>query len=52
MVNIHDGEGRNLGVDQVFRLVDVGMPMPTAFHGFGYSEGIGLQKLPEGGLGE
>lgn len=38
MVNIHDRDCRDFGVDQVFRLMVARLTMPTAFHGFGYSE--------------
>ncbi len=47
MVNIHDRECRNFGVDQVFRLTAAGLTMPTAFHGFVYSEWIGSHKFSE-----
>ncbi len=52
MVNIHDGECRDFGIDKVFWLVDTGLTMPTAFHGFVYSEWISFKKFAERGLRE
>lgn len=33
MINIHDGQCRNFGLDEVFRLVVVGMTVPAVFRG-------------------
>jgi hypothetical protein len=52
MVNIHDRECRDFGIDQVFRLVVPGVTVPTAFHGFVYSEWICFHKFSERGLRE
>ena len=52
MVNIHDGECRNFGINQVFRLMGARETMTTAFRGFGYSEGICFQKFSERGVRE
>ena len=44
MVGIHDRDCMDFGVDQPFRLMVARLTMPTAFHGFAYSERIGLHK--------
>jgi hypothetical protein len=52
MLNIHDRDCRNFGVDQVFKLMVAGLTMPTTFHGCAYSERIGFHKFSERGLRE
>ena len=52
MVDIHDRECRNLGIDQVFRLVAAGVTMPTTFHGFVCSKRRGFHKFSERRLGQ
>lgn len=34
MVDVHDRERRNFGIDQVFGLVGASVAIPTAFYGF------------------
>jgi hypothetical protein len=40
MVDVLDVECRNLGINEIFRLVGAGVTLLTAFRGFGCSEGI------------
>jgi hypothetical protein len=44
MVNTHDRECRNFGVDQVFRLMAAELTIATAFHGFVYSKWISFRR--------